>query len=235
MAIGESNNIISDLIEQIKGLFGGNQTTTIQNKPIANNKPISNKVYQSPIRGEWYNSGGFDLTSRRPNGRVGHQGVDMRCQGGTPIYSLAPGIVTSIGTDPVGGNVINISHPNGVRSYYAHLSTIKVHKGDKVGLDTIIATSGNSGNAKGTFPHLHFQVWKDGQITDPAKFFSIPKYTDLSDKEKKRDRWISPQAKQDAKAFNIKSHTQNKRMAFSKDVDQLFKLSYQYSKITKKI
>lgn len=230
--VGSEDSIISNLIEQVKGLFGGTKQQSLPH--TTTNIPAGN-IYQSPIHGDWHSSGGFDLTSRRPNGRVGHQGVDMRTAAGTPIYSLTSGVVSGVGVDPVGGNVINIQHPDNVRTYYAHLSTVKVQKGDKVDANTIIGTVGSTGNARGTFPHLHFQVWKDGQITDPAKFFSVPKYTDLSAKEKQQGPWLSPQAKQDAESFNMKEHLAKKRTAFSQDSDQLLKLSFEFQRLTKKI
>jgi murein DD-endopeptidase MepM/ murein hydrolase activator NlpD len=184
--------------------------------------------YQSPIKGTFYNSGDFSFTAtdkRHPNG---HMGVDMRAAAGTPIYPLAEGVVTNVGTDPKGGNVVNIQHPNGVRTYYAHCSTVKVHKGDKVDKDTIIATVGDTGNAKGTVPHLHFQVWTNGQIQNPNKFFTMPRYTAYD--KKKEKWWASDEAKQEAEAFNMQQHvTQGKpATSLAKRIDKLFTESQIY-------
>jgi murein DD-endopeptidase MepM/ murein hydrolase activator NlpD len=229
-----------ELINEIKGLVGSKrrynalapQTTQAPKAPGGNAIP-SPGGYTAPIHDEWHSSGGFDLTSRRPNGIVGHQGVDMRCPAGTPIYPLADGIVTGVGTDPMGGNVINIQHANGIRTYYAHLSTARVHKGDKVNTNTVIGTVGNTGNALHTVPHLHFQVWQNNQIQDPAKYFSVPKYTNLSAEEKRRGPWLSERAKQEAQAFNMKDHVSNRRVAFSKNVDSILKMAFTYSKLAK--
>jgi hypothetical protein len=140
--------------------------------------------YQSPIKSGWRTSGVFDPVSVRPNGSKGHLGVDMRCAEGTPIYSFLPGVVTNVGTDSKGGNVINIQHDDGFRTYYAHLSGFNVNKGDKVDNNTIIGSVGNTGNAMHTFPHLHFQVWKNNQIQDPASFFTVPPYDASVDERK---------------------------------------------------
>jgi len=232
---GDIESNLSQLVEEIKGLFGAKRRFNVPTTPTAQ-KPAENAIpssggFVAPIHDEWHSSGGFDLTARRPNGRVGHQGVDMRAPAGTPIYPLADGVVTGVGTDPLGGNVVNIQHANGVRSYYAHLSTVNTHKGDKVTTGTIIGAVGNTGNASHTHPHLHFQVWKDNQIQDPAKFFSVPAYTNLSVAEKQRGPWLSEKAKQEAQAFNMKSHLASRQAAFSKSVDKLLKLSFEYSKV----
>lgn len=157
----------------------------------------------------------------------------MRCQAGTPVYPLAPGVVSNVGTDPMGGNVVNVAHANGVKTYYAHLSTANVQKGDQVNTNTVLGTVGNTGNASHTIPHLHFQVWKDGQIQDPARFFSVPQYTPVSSAEQMRGTWVSEQAKQNAEAFNMKSHLAERRVAFSREVSKLVKVADKFYGLTK--
>lgn len=237
--VESDDSYIQDLIDQLKGLpdYTNQQPAPVAPSPGGQGSQFvaSPGGYTAPIHGEWASSGGFDLTARRPNGRTGHQGVDMRVPAGTPIYPLANGTVTNVGTDPLGGNIINIQHADGVRSYYAHLSTAKAQKGDKVTTNTVIGTVGNTGNASHTVPHLHFQVWKDNQIQDPAKYFSVPKYTQLSEKEKKQGPWLSEQAKQEAAAFNMKDHVNSRRAAFSNGVDRLLKLAFEYARVAKKI
>lgn len=217
---------LDKLLQETIELFRGQQ------KPVSP-RPARNGVQniQAPIKGSWLSSGGFSLQptdKRHPNG---HMGVDMRAPAGTPIYSMAPGVVTSVGSGRLGGNTINIQHTNGLRSYYAHCSTVKVHEGDRVNNNTVIATVGDSGNAKGTVPHLHFQVWKDNQIQDPASFFSVPKYVPYDAKKEKF--WLSDQAKQEAASFNMKSHLANRRVAFSKNVQRLVKIAEVYYKLSK--
>jgi murein DD-endopeptidase MepM/ murein hydrolase activator NlpD len=218
------------LIQEVLGLFGAGKRF---NQPGAATRPTtpSNFIgspggYQAPIHGTWASSGGFTY---QPNAThpTGHMGVDMRAAAGTPVYPLTDGVVSNVGTDPKGGNVVNVHHASGVTTYYAHLSTAKVQKGDKVSVNTELGTVGNTGNASHTFPHLHFQVWKDGQIQDPAAFFSVPAYTNLSPQER-ANPWVSEQAKQEAQAFNMREHTSERRVAFTRDVDKLVKLADQY-------
>jgi len=229
MVIRDDFNLDKLLQETIEQFRSGNPANA--QLPTSTVKPKNLQNIQAPIKGSWLSSGGFSLQptdKRHPNG---HMGVDMRAPAGTPIYSMAPGVVTNVGSSAKGGNFINIQHANGLRSYYAHCSTVKVHKGDGVGINTVIATVGDSGNAKGTVPHLHFQVWKDNQIQDPAAFFSVPKYVPYNPKKEKF--WLSDKAKQEATAFNMKNHLANRRVAFSQHVQQLIKIAEVYHKLSK--
>ena len=83
-----------------------------------------------------------------------HFAIDIAVPIGTPVYSVAPGVVGI--TNYSCGNAVVIWHNiNGTTysSYYCHLSSIKVKKGQVVTKDTVIALSGNTGISTG--PHLH--------------------------------------------------------------------------------
>lgn len=236
MVFEDLDSTVSELIDEVKGLFGHGTRPAAPTAP-STKKPAEKVIrspggYTPPIHGAWASSGGFTYQPN-PTHPKGHMGVDMRAPAGTPVYSLAPGKVTYVGTDPAGGNVVNVQHGDGVRTYYAHLSTARVQKGETVDTETVLGTVGNTGNAKGTFPHLHFQVWKSGQIQDPATYFEVPAYTNLSPEEKKRGMWLSEEAKQQAEAFNMRDHIATQRVAFSADVDKLLKIAHQFSRIAK--
>lgn len=184
--------------------------------------------YQVPIKTEYHNSGGFDPTGKGNVGRV-HQGIDLRAPGGSSIYPIAAGVVTAVRPDPKGGNTVNVKHPNNVTSYYAHMGTIAVHVGDKVDTNTVLGTVGASGNARG-FPHLHLQVWRNGQLTDPASVISVPKYTAYNGKTEKL--WL-PGAQSAASAWNLQDHVSSKknRLASSR-ADKLLSLATRYYKLS---
>ena len=211
-------------------MFGGGDKYV---RPLRQPEAPVNGQFKAPIHDNWHNSGGFTYQPN-PTHPKGHMGLDMRAPNGTPVYPLAPGVVSSVGTDPMGGNVVNVSHPGNLRTYYAHLSTVRVQKGDRVDFNTILGTVGTSGNASHGVPHLHLQVWKDGQITDPAHFFSVPKYTAVAPSEKAYS-WVSDQAKDDAMAFNMKEHLSSRRNAFASEVNKLTKIADSYYEITKKL
>lgn len=92
-----------------------------------------------------------------------HNGADFRASVGTNLMSVASGIVDGIGdTDKVCpgasyGKWVLIKHNNGLSSLYAHLSLIKVKKGDKVSTGSLIGYSGNTGYSTG--PHLHLGLF----------------------------------------------------------------------------
>jgi murein DD-endopeptidase MepM/ murein hydrolase activator NlpD len=213
------------MVEQLKAMFNHKDSYVQPTAATVNPAPSTPGTYTAPIHATWHSSGGFTAK---------HHGVDMRCPAGTSVYPLAPGIVSNVGTDPMGGNIVNVAHANGVKTYYAHLSTANVQKGDKVGVNTVLGTVGNTGNARHTFPHCHFQVWENGQIQDPARFFNVPAYTNLSAQEQAVP-WVSEQAKQDAQAFNMQEHVSSRRAAFSSQVVKLGRLADRYERLTRKL
>jgi Peptidase family M23 len=95
-----------------------------------------------------------------------HNGVDIFAERGTPVVAPEDGEVR-FGHDPLGGTVFNLRTPGGLRYYGAHLDATQgqdrsVRAGDVLGY------VGTSGNAKGTSPHLHFEVHgADGAPFDP--------------------------------------------------------------------
>lgn len=90
---------------------------------------------------------------------------------GTPIRSAASGVVMRADTSGYNGGygmVVEVSHGNGWRTVYAHLSSISVSPGDSVAAGEVIAGTGNSGRSTG--PHLHFEIQKDGRRFNPGNY-----------------------------------------------------------------
>lgn len=93
----------------------------------------------------------------------GHNGVDFGASIGTPLKSAEKGIVIGTGDTDTGcagvsyGRWVLIEHPNNLTTLYAHLSLIKVIKGQEVALGEVIGYSGDTGYTTG--PHLHFAVY----------------------------------------------------------------------------
>lgn len=86
-----------------------------------------------------------------------HKGIDIALAEGTSIQSPEDGVVTRSGYDEDGyGYWIEIEHPSGERTRYAHLSRRLVRRGDLVEQGQLIGLSGSTGRATG--PHLHFEV-----------------------------------------------------------------------------
>jgi murein DD-endopeptidase MepM/ murein hydrolase activator NlpD len=97
-----------------------------------------------------------------------HAGIDISNKTGTPIYSTADGIVHSAGRSGGLGKVITINHGYGYKTRYAHLSNIKVTRGQKVRRGDLIGLMGSTGYSTG--PHLHYEVIKNGKPVNPLEF-----------------------------------------------------------------
>ena len=94
-----------------------------------------------------------------------HTGVDMACPTGTPILASMSGRVTKTGVTRVYGNYVIIDHGNGYQTLYAHMSKIIATEGQYVNQGTRIGLVGSTGYSTG--PHLHFTVYKNGELIDP--------------------------------------------------------------------
>ncbi len=97
-----------------------------------------------------------------------HTGVDLRNPKGTPIYAVDDGVVTFAGYRGSYGNIVKISHGNGIETWYAHCDTMSVSIGDVVKKGQQIATVGITGRATGY--HLHFEVRKNGVPQNPMNY-----------------------------------------------------------------
>ena len=109
--------------------------------------------------------------------RGGHGGIDIFAPKGTPLVACVSGEIFKVNHDKgIGGNTVSILK-DGIVYYYAHLDQIAINikKGMSISKGDFIGTVGDSGNAKGTHPHLHFSMYyanrgyKRGNI-DPWPF-----------------------------------------------------------------
>lgn len=96
----------------------------------------------------------------RSGGRS-HRGVDMFAPWNEPVYAVESGRV-SVGNRGLGGKQIFLTGNSGASYYYAHLNGFNVSDGASVNQGDLIGFNGNSGNAAGTSPHVHFQIYPNG-------------------------------------------------------------------------
>lgn len=94
-----------------------------------------------------------------------HTGTDIAAESGTPIATIFDGKV--VFTDFWGGygNCVIVEHGNSIYSLYGHCSGFAIQAGETVTQGQIIAYVGSTGNSTG--PHLHLEVWKNGEYIDP--------------------------------------------------------------------
>jgi murein DD-endopeptidase MepM/ murein hydrolase activator NlpD len=143
----------------------------------------------------------------RGSGKRVHEGIDIRAQKGSPIVAIADGRVNTISYSESSGYYIAIDHQNGWLSLYVHLDD-DINGNDNLGgRDTAFADGiylggeviagqtigyvGDSGNAEGTVPHVHFEVRYMGKSYDVydyiksswerfEKFIRFPKKFDIN-------------------------------------------------------
>ena len=100
--------------------------------------------------------------------RSAHTGLDIANSTGTPIAAAASGTVTFSGYKGSYGNMIVISHGNGVQTYYGHCSKLYVSAGAQVSQGQTIGAVGSTGNSTG--PHLHLEVRINGVAYNPQNY-----------------------------------------------------------------
>jgi murein DD-endopeptidase MepM/ murein hydrolase activator NlpD len=97
-----------------------------------------------------------------------HRGVDLRAAYGEPIGAADAGTVVFAGEQHGYGQTVVVEHANGIRTRYAHLSSVSTEAGAGVQAGEAIGRAGRSGRATGT--HLHFEVTRNGHPIDPHSF-----------------------------------------------------------------
>ncbi len=104
----------------------------------------------------------------RDAGRRRHEGIDLFAPRGTPVVAVTAGVAQA-STNRLGGNVVWLFAPTGRTYYYAHLDRWAVGPLTVVQPGDVVGYVGNTGNAAGTPPHLHFGIYARGAI-DPWPF-----------------------------------------------------------------
>ena len=95
-----------------------------------------------------------------------HDGVDFRANTGTTIMAALDGTISVVSESWLYGKYIIMSHPNGYKTIYGHLSAYSVKQGDKVARGKKIGEVGNTGYSTG--PHLHFGIYdKNNKLVNP--------------------------------------------------------------------
>ena len=116
-----------------------------------------------PVKGEL--SSGFDYDNK-------HYGVDIAMPENSPVHSISEGIVVFAEWTSETGFVIITEHLNGLTSIYKHNSSIVKSQGDRIQTGEIIAFTGNTGSLT-TGPHLHFELWYQGEPVDPENYIDF--------------------------------------------------------------
>jgi murein DD-endopeptidase MepM/ murein hydrolase activator NlpD len=130
--------------------------------PPAASAPIAISLEAKPVQGPCYY--GDTWLAARSVGRV-HLGVDILAKEGNELYAVASGTISKIYTvekDPLTGNGLRISRPDGTYFFYGHLSAFPpgIAVGTAVSAGQVVGYVGRTGNAG--VPHLHLEVHPGG-------------------------------------------------------------------------
>ena len=140
------------------------ETLSQQQKRI---KPLNTGVITSPF--------GWRTHPTYGNKRF-HDGIDIGVPINTPVKTISGGTVVKSEWYNGYGKYIEIDHGNGIHSFYGHLNTLDISKGDIVTKGQVIAKrgntagKGNNGKIMTTGPHLHFGMHKNGQPVNPLDY-----------------------------------------------------------------
>ncbi|MDR3146501.1 MAG: M23 family metallopeptidase [Treponema sp.] len=127
-----------------------------------------NRGFRFPLR-DFTVTSGFGPRVNPVTGRFRvHEGLDLAAPLGTDVFTVAAGLVTETGSDPIYGNYIIIKHGDDWASLYGHLSQIDVVLRQELRSGSVIGKVGSTGQSTG--PHLHFELRRNGQAQDPGKY-----------------------------------------------------------------
>ncbi|MES2917804.1 MAG: M23 family metallopeptidase [Pseudomonadota bacterium] len=123
-----------------------------------------------PVR-SGYMSSNYGYRADPFTGRAAfHGGIDFAGPTGTHVFAVAPGIVTWAAEKAGYGQLVEVSHGDGITTRYAHASRLVAKVGDLVAKDQLIAYMGSTGRSTGS--HLHYEVLRNGKQVDPATYIA---------------------------------------------------------------
>ena len=171
--LAESEAAQEDLMAQIaakeKELSAAKYKEELVKLALQGQNPPSNSAWTTPVSG-------YTLTSpfgMRMHPVLGyarmHNGIDMACPQGTPIYATRSGTVTTASYQAGGaGYYVSINHGDGFASIYMHMTHFVVSAGQAVSQGQVIGYVGSTGISTG--PHLHFGISYGGTYVNPLAY-----------------------------------------------------------------
>jgi murein DD-endopeptidase MepM/ murein hydrolase activator NlpD len=137
---------------------------TLADKNLINDRRLAGR----PIAKGWMSSS-YGMRTDPFNGEQRwHGGVDFAGKFGSDIIAVAAGVITWSGEKSGYGKMVEINHSDGYVTRYAHNQENIAQLGSVVKKGDVIAKMGSSGRSTG--PHVHFEVFKNGRVVDPATY-----------------------------------------------------------------
>ena len=124
-----------------------------------------------PVAG-WLSSSYGSRTDPFTGSNDFHPGLDISAPAGQPVLATADGVVSSASHSGSYGNLVVIDHGFGITTRYGHLSRFGVSAGQHVSRGDVVGFVGSTGRS--TSPHLHYEIWMNGQLTNPMRLLARP-------------------------------------------------------------
>ncbi|WP_277481392.1 M23 family metallopeptidase [Catalinimonas alkaloidigena] len=159
----ERRNEISNVDSQFRQEFEEDGVELLTVNANSASSQLDELFFFTPITG---------IISSSYNPKQGHYGVDIVSKKNEPIKSVADGTVILASWTQDAGYVITVQHRSNVISVYKHNSSLLKKSGDFINAGDVIAIIGNTGELT-SGPHLHFELWYNGNPVDPEEFVSF--------------------------------------------------------------
>jgi murein DD-endopeptidase MepM/ murein hydrolase activator NlpD len=147
--------------------FGSNAGAGVVKYYDADGKLLPRAFLAAPLKFERISST-FDLARADPASGVlrPHEAIDFQAAHGTPVVAVGSGTVEFAGVRGGYGLMVEVKHPGGYTSIYAHLSAVAdgIEERRRVNAGETLGAVGQTGHATG--PHLHFEFARDGEKLD---------------------------------------------------------------------
>ena len=173
LLMAESEALQEDLMQEIaakeKELKEAKYDEYLAKLALQGENPPSDATWVTPVSG-WKLTSPFGMRTHPilKTQRM-HNGIDMACAQGTPIYATRAGKVTQASYQAGGaGNYVSINHLDGFSSIYMHMTHYVVSVGQTVSAGQLIGYVGSTGLSTG--PHLHFGISYAGTYVNPLAY-----------------------------------------------------------------
>lgn len=132
-------------------------------RPSGNETQLEGMLFFPPVKG---------VVTASYNPGKGHPFVDIAVQNNSAVCAVLDGtVIAAYWNDDTGYN-IHIQHSNDLVSIYKHNTKLLKKVGDRVSAGATISLAGNAGDLS-TGPHLHFELWHNGEPIDPALYINF--------------------------------------------------------------
>ena len=160
--------LMAEIDKKEKELSEKQYQEKLAQQAAAGNAPPSNASWVCPV--PYYTlTSPFGMRVHPISGKWKmHNGVDMACAQGTPIYAAKSGKVTVASWQNSAGNYVSINHGDGFSSIYMHMTHYIVSPGQYVNAGQVIGYVGSTGGSTG--PHLHFGISYNGSYVNPMQY-----------------------------------------------------------------